>query len=98
MDTIRLDIDLDMGISVLCAAVCKRLRSLGWSVSQAALAEGRIAEAVSGKMARLLEPLMDDLVSLCEKNAGSEQYQASAWASFALAGIEIADSLHAERN
>lgn len=98
MDTITIKIDASFGVSVLCAAACKRLRSLGWTEQQQEQQEDRIANAVAEKMERTLESLTRDLACLGAKDAGDEQYQASAWASFALAGIEIADSLHSERN
>lgn len=98
MDTLTIQIDASFGVSVACAAACKRFRSLGWTEEQQAQHEDRIATAVIEKIDRTLESLTRDLACLGAKDAGDEQYQASAWASFALAGIEIADSFHAERN
>jgi hypothetical protein len=98
MDTITVEIDFGLGLSVICAAVAKRLRSLGWTEEQAERAEDRIANSIREKMPKTLELVSRDMSLLGVQDADSKHYQASAWASFALAGIEIADSLHAERN
>jgi hypothetical protein len=98
MDTITVEIDFGLGLSVICAAVAKRLRSLGWTEEQAERAEDRIANSIREKMPKTLELVSRDIALLGVSDGSSEYYQASAWASFALAGIEIADSLHAERN
>lgn len=74
----------------------KRLLSLGHSAESGHSLGDRVNDVVEARLEEIRNKCADDLSMLHDNGAADETLHVSAMATFALAGIEIADQVHRE--
>lgn len=74
----------------------KRLLSLGHSAESGHSLGSRVNDLIDARLDEIRRKCADDLSLLANNGAADEVLHVSAIATFALAGIEIADQVHRE--
>ena len=93
-----------MPMSMLMAAVAKRLRCRGWSEEQSYAEQETIARLAVGRIDAIIKEAVEDITNLAvfmyvgEPPPESVMMMVTGLAVFALRGIEIADQISAERS
>ena len=82
--------------SLLIMASVKRLLSLGHAAETGLALGDRVNEIVKQRIDQIREKCAKDLYLLHGNGAPQDSMQISAMATFAVAGVEIADQVHRE--
>lgn len=100
---VSLRIDMGEMLSILTATIVKRLHSYGMTYEQIAELREKTSKLIKRRMDGIKKKCSDDLDGMFESGVREEFHLINnARATFALAGIEVADSVRdsliAERN